>query len=44
MPRSRECDRPLLAKYQTVDEIRRGMWPNPDWWDYTALPNQIKGF
>lgn len=37
-------DRPL-AKYQTVDEIRRGhVWPNPDWWDYTDLPNQIRGF
>ena len=37
-------DRPL-AQYRTLAEIKANhVWPNPDWWDYSGLPDQIVGF
>ncbi len=39
-----ECVYNPLAQYQSVDEIERAYtWPNPDWWDYTAIREQIAG-
>ncbi len=33
-----------LAKFKTVQEIEANYtWPNPDWWDYSGIPAQIKG-
>ncbi len=33
-----------LAKFNTVEEIEKNyIWPDPDWWDYKSLPEQIKG-
>lgn len=33
-----------LAQYSTVEEIEANYtWPNPDWWDYSHLPDAIKG-
>lgn len=33
-----------LAKYNSVEEIEADYrWPSPDDWDYSDLPNQIKG-
>jgi uroporphyrinogen decarboxylase len=33
-----------LAKYSSVDEIEADFtWPNPDWWDYSSIPEQVKG-
>lgn len=40
----RECVYHPLAQYETLDEIlAHYTWPNPDWWDYSGLPEQIKG-
>jgi len=40
----RECIYHPLAKFRTVEEIRRSYtWPNPDWWDYSSLPRQVIG-
>lgn len=40
----RECVYHPLAQYETLDEINANYtWPNPDWWDYSTLPDQIKG-
>ncbi|OGF46556.1 MAG: uroporphyrinogen-III decarboxylase-like protein [Candidatus Firestonebacteria bacterium RIFOXYC2_FULL_39_67] len=34
-----------LASYETVEEIEKNYkWPSPDWWDYSTLPSQLKGF
>ena len=34
-----------LAQYNSVEEIERNYtWPNPDWWDYSEIPDQIKGW
>ena len=34
-----------LAQYQTVEEIEKNYtWPDPDWWDYTKIPDHIKGW
>lgn len=34
-----------LAHYRTVDEIKRNYrWPSPDWWDYSALPQDVRGW
>ena len=31
-----------LASYQSVEEIEANYrWPNPDWWDYSLIPQQI---
>ena len=33
-----------LAQYTTVEEIERYYtWPDPDWWDYSQIPQDIKG-
>jgi len=33
-----------LAQYNTVEEIEANYtWPSPDWWDYSHIPEQIKG-
>jgi len=33
-----------LARFRSVEEIERNTtWPNPDWFDYSDIPNQIKG-
>jgi uroporphyrinogen decarboxylase len=33
-----------LAQYATVAEIEASYtWPNPDWWDYSGIPEQVKG-
>jgi uroporphyrinogen decarboxylase len=40
-----ECVYHPLAKYKTLDEIKRKYrWPDPDWWDYSVIPNQIVGW
>jgi len=34
-----------LAAYTSVEEIRANFtWPNPDWWDYSDLEEQIAGW
>ncbi|HHX63347.1 MAG TPA: uroporphyrinogen-III decarboxylase-like protein [Chloroflexi bacterium] len=34
-----------LAGYTTVDEIEANYrWPDPDWWDYSLIPGQIKEY
>jgi uroporphyrinogen decarboxylase len=34
-----------LAGYTSVDEIETHYrWPDPDWWDYSRIPQQIKGY
>jgi len=33
-----------LARFTSVDEIEANYtWPNPDWWDYSGIPDQLKG-
>lgn len=33
-----------LAQYETVAEIGANYrWPDPDWWDYSGIPDQIVG-
>lgn len=33
-----------LSQYQSVEEIETHyQWPNPDWWDYSHLPEVVKG-
>ena len=33
-----------FAKYSTPDEIEHDyQWPDPDWWDYRRIPEQVKG-
>lgn len=40
----RECIYHPLAQYKTVEEIKRNYtWPDPDWWDYSEIPEQILG-
>ncbi len=39
-----ECVYHPLAQYDSVDAIERNYtWPNPDWWDYSHIPNQVCG-
>lgn len=34
-----------LARFQSVEEIEANYrWPDPDWYDYSAIPQQIKGW
>ena len=34
-----------LATYDSVEEIEANYhWPHPDWWDYSVLPGQIRGW
>jgi uroporphyrinogen decarboxylase len=40
----RECVHHPLADVKSVADIeRRYSWPNPDWWDYSVIPGQIRG-
>ena len=40
----RECIHHPLAEYKTVDEIEHNyIWPTPDWYDYSVIPDQVKG-
>jgi len=33
-----------LAQYDTVGEIEASYrWPDPDWWDYSGIPDQVVG-
>jgi uroporphyrinogen decarboxylase len=33
-----------LAQYRTLDEIKDNYeWPDPEWWDFSQVPGQIKG-
>ncbi len=33
-----------LAEFGTVEEIEDSYtWPSPDWWDYSSIPDQVKG-
>ncbi|MGE5532384.1 MAG: uroporphyrinogen-III decarboxylase-like protein, partial [Bacteroidota bacterium] len=33
-----------LARYATVEEIEADYhWPLADWWDYSGIPDQVKG-
>jgi len=40
-----ECVYNPLAGYKTADEIKRNYdrWPRPDWYDYSEIPEQIRG-
>lgn len=39
-----ECVYHPLAEYETLEEIKRNFqWPDPDWWDYSGIPDQLKG-
>ena len=39
-----ECISNPLAGYRAVEEIARHYrWPNPDWWDYSDIPSQVRG-
>lgn len=39
-----ECVYHPLANYTTIDEIEAAVtWPSADWYDYSALPDQIRG-
>ncbi len=34
-----------LARYDSVEEIEANYtWPNPDWWDYSRIPQRIVGW
>lgn len=40
-----ECVLHPLAKFKSVEEIEcRYQWPNPDWWDYSDIPRQIRSY
>jgi uroporphyrinogen decarboxylase len=40
-----ECVHSPLAQFISVEEIEAAYsWPNPDWWDYSEIPAQIKGW
>ncbi len=33
-----------LAEYESLKEIKQNYeWPDPDWWDYSGVPGQIRG-
>ncbi len=39
-----ECVYHPLAEYETLDEIKGNVtWPDPDWWDYSGIRDQVKG-
>jgi len=41
----RECVYHPLAKFKTVREIEKEYtWPSVDWFDYSVIPDQIKGY
>jgi uroporphyrinogen decarboxylase len=40
-----ECVHAPLAGFKSVEEIEANYtWPNPDWWDYSEIPTQIKSW
>jgi uroporphyrinogen decarboxylase len=40
----REAISSPLAEYETAEQIERGYtWPDPDWWDYSVIPDQVTG-
>ena len=40
----RECVYHPLAQYETVEEVEANYtWPDPDWWDYSCIPDQLLG-
>ncbi|MFP3905362.1 MAG: uroporphyrinogen decarboxylase family protein, partial [Armatimonadota bacterium] len=40
-----ECVTHPLAQYESVAEIEKNYrWPDPDWWDYWHIPEQVKGW
>ncbi len=40
----REAARHPLAAYESVEEIEANYrWPSPDWYDYSGLPEQVRG-
>jgi len=41
----RECVHHPLAQFETVEQMEaQYSWPNPDWWDYSQLPQQLEGW
>lgn len=39
-----ECVNSPLAGFRSIVEIEKGYtWPDPDWWDYSVLKDQVKG-
>lgn len=39
-----ECVFHPLARFESVEEIKRSYtWPDPDWWDYHEIKNQLLG-
>lgn len=39
-----ECVSHSLAGYDSIEKIKKNYtWPDPDWWDYSSVKNQIKG-
>jgi uroporphyrinogen decarboxylase len=33
-----------LARFETLEELEREYtWPDPDWWDYSGIRDQVKG-
>ncbi len=40
-----ECTYHPLAEFRTLAEIERSYdrWPDPDWYDYSVIPEQIRG-
>jgi uroporphyrinogen decarboxylase len=39
-----ECVFHPLASYTCIDEIEANyIWPSPDWFDYSVIPDQVKG-
>jgi len=40
----KECVYHPLADFNSVEEIESNYkWPNPDWWDFSQIRNQLKG-
>jgi uroporphyrinogen decarboxylase len=38
-----ECIFHPLADFQTIEELESNYtWPDPDWWDYSGIPDQIR--
>ncbi|MGQ9554773.1 MAG: uroporphyrinogen decarboxylase family protein [Anaerolineae bacterium] len=41
----RECIYNPLAQYEAIEQIEANyQWPSPDWWDYSEIAAQIKGW
>ena len=41
----RECVGNPLADFTSVEEIEKNYeWPSPDWYDYSHIPEQVKGW